>query len=380
MKHLIFTVTNDLNFDQRMIRICSTLAENGYRITLVGRKKKNSQPTENQPFTQKRLSLFFEKGFAFYAEYNLRLFFFLILKPAHLICSIDLDTLPAGYFSARLSGKKIIYDAHEYFTEVPEVVERPKVKKVWSKIADFFIPKVDGAYTVGEGLRLIFEKEYKVNFDLVRNMPFGKRTKKTANFSKKAETKILFYQGALNDGRGLEEMISAMTELPNCQLRLAGEGDLSKELRQLAIDLKVTDRVHFLGWVLPKDLPKLTDEADIGLNLLQNKGLNYYYSLANKFFDYAQSGIPSINMQFPEYQALTKEFETAILIPDLKKETIVAAVQQLSNNPVVYEKLQSNCQVAAAVWNWETESQKLIKFYEKIFNHGKSTNTASINF
>ena len=402
MKQLMFTVTNDLNFDQRMIRICSALTKEGYETILIGRLKKNSQLLVNQPFKQKRLSIFFERGFLFYAEFNLRLFFFLLFKKADLICSVDLDTLPAGWLAARLSGKKITYDAHEYFSEVPELVERPIIKKVWEFIADFFVPKTDGAYTVGEGLKGIFEEKFGIEFEVIRNMPVtgdGRRItvngeRRTANGGRgtgdgrrvtgdgsqrydlkkeKDETFKLFYQGALNDGRGLEEMIQAMTGLPNCELHLAGEGDLSGKLRQLVKDFGVEDRVRFLGWVLPRDLKKLTLEADIGLNLLKNKGLNYYYSLANKFFDYARAGVPSVNMQFPEYAALAKEFETAVLIPDLKKATIIKAVQQLIENPVKYERLRANCKLAAEVWNWENESEKLINFYKKILRNGKST-------
>ena len=76
--HVIFTVTNDLSYDARMHRICGTLTANGYGVTLVGRALPYSTPLKDRPFGQKRLHCFFQKGFPFYAEYNLRLFFFLL--------------------------------------------------------------------------------------------------------------------------------------------------------------------------------------------------------------------------------------------------------------------------------------------------------------
>ena len=66
------------------------------------------------------------------------------------------------------------------------------------------------------------------------------------------------YQGALNTGRGLEAAIAAMQLIDNMQLWLAGEGDLSAELRQLAVELGVQDKVHFLGFVSPDDLKTRT--------------------------------------------------------------------------------------------------------------------------
>ena len=74
MKHLLFTVTNELNYDQRMIRICSSLSMNGYLVTLIGRENNNSPKLTQQTFQQKRLFCFFNKGKWFYIEYKIFLF------------------------------------------------------------------------------------------------------------------------------------------------------------------------------------------------------------------------------------------------------------------------------------------------------------------
>ena len=79
-KIIYFTVTNDLSYDQRMQKICGSLAQAGYKTTLVGRKLKSSQPLTQRAFQQKRISCIFNKGKLFYAEYNFRLFFYLLLK------------------------------------------------------------------------------------------------------------------------------------------------------------------------------------------------------------------------------------------------------------------------------------------------------------
>lgn len=86
---IIFTVTNDLVHDQRMIRICSTMTELGYEVQLIGRKQKKSTPISSQPYEQTRFRLFFESGKLFYVEYNLRLLIFLLFRKFDAICSID---------------------------------------------------------------------------------------------------------------------------------------------------------------------------------------------------------------------------------------------------------------------------------------------------
>jgi glycosyltransferase involved in cell wall biosynthesis len=359
---IIFTVTNDLSYDQRMQRICSTLAEKGHSVLLVGRKLPTSIPLDALSFDQKRLTCFFNKGFLFYAEYNLRLFFLLLFARYDAVCSIDLDTLGAGCFATIIRGKKRVFDAHEYFTEVPEVVHRPFVRAFWASVARICLPFYRHAYTVGPALARIFEAKYGLKFGVVRNVPLrSKEVPLSPN-----PVKQLLYQGALNEGRGIEVLLEAMQKLDNLQLVLAGEGDLSKALRQRASDLGLGERVVFLGYVKPDDLKTLTAQAWLGLNLLENRGQSYYYSLANKFFDCVQAMVPVLTMDFPEYRSLNEEYEVAVLLKELSSDSVVNAIQFLLENPSEYEKLRANCQKARESWNWEQEQQVLLRIWESV--------------
>ena len=362
-KKLIFTVTNDLNYDQRMIRICSSLSKNGYEVLLVGRRKKSSLAIVEQTFAQKRLYCYFEKGKWFYMEYNLRLFFFLLFQKFDLVCGIDLDSLLPALWVARLKGKLCVYDAHEYYTESPEIVNRGLIKKIWTLVGAITIPKVDGAYTVCQSLATIIGGRYGITFDLIRNMPFAIPPQKE---DLRPNEKVLLYQGALNDGRGLPELITAMKSIDGAILWLAGEGDLSKTLRKQVIDLALENKVKFLGYVLPAELKNYTQKAHIGLNLLENKGLSYYYSLANKAFDYIQSEKPAIHMDFPEYRSLNEEYETSVLLPDLKIENIIKAISELVSDEEKYQRLKENTKAAKIVYNWEKEEKELLRIYNKL--------------
>ncbi len=373
---IIFTVTNDLTYDQRMQRICTTLSESNYEVWLIGRKLSHSKALPYFPFQTKRLNCFFKKGAVFYAEYNIRLFLFFIFNRFDAICSIDLDTILSGFYAVKLKNKIQIYDAHEYFTEVPELVERPKIKAVWERIADKTIPNIPYAYTVGEGLQKIFSARYGTPFDVFRNVPFAinddieqsEIQRVIAEYHIQITSKkIILYQGALNDGRGIEETIMAMQFIENAELWLAGEGDLSNVLRQLTKDLKLEHKVKFLGFVLPRDLKAITQLSNIGLNLLQNKGLNYYYSLANKCFDYIQAEKPALHRNFPEYQAINEQFEIGILLEDLETETIAHSLRQLLDNDLIYNNLRINCRKAKTVFTWEKEGRRLVDFYDGIF-------------
>ncbi len=347
-----------------MIRICSTLVTAGYDVLLVGRKRKNSEELTERPFAQKRFSCIFDKGFLFYAEYNLRLFLFLMKRDVDLINSIDLDTLSAGALVAGFRDKKLVYDAHEYFTEVPELVGRPLVKTFWAQIASIYIPKVDAAYTVSKGLQDIFESKYKTKFSLVRNLPFAKGQE---GLEKRfTNPKVILYQGAVNAGRGLREMIIAMEEMPQYRLHIIGEGDLSSELRELVRYRKLEDKVKFLGFVKPENLVEYTSKAWIGINLLENKGLSYFFSLANRTFDFVQSGLPAIHMNFPEYKVIQEKYKIGLLLDDLKTESIVAAVLRFEEESF-YRDVKLNCLIASKELTWEREQENLLEVYKGCF-------------
>jgi hypothetical protein len=188
--HIYFTVTNDLTYDQRMNRICTSLAENGYEVTLVGRLRKTSISIQEKPFRQKRLKCFFDKGFLFYAEYNLRLFFYLLKQKLDGICAIDLDTIVPCLLISQLKRIKRIYDAHEYFTEMKEVMTRPVVQKFWIFIERVCVPKYKNGYTVSEGLAMEFEKKYNSDFAVIRNLPVLKPLRSST------KEPFIVYQGA----------------------------------------------------------------------------------------------------------------------------------------------------------------------------------------
>jgi len=139
----------------------------------------------------------------------------------------------------------------------------------------------------------------------------------------------------------------------------------------LVKELDLEKQVKFLGYIQPHELKEITKKAHLGVNLLQNKGLNYYYSLANKFFDYIQAQKPSLNMNFPEYATIIKEHPVGLLLDDLAPETIVDSIQKLIDTPDLYHNLQQNCLQARTIFVWEKEALKLEAFYENVFKDNK---------
>ncbi len=358
---IFFTVTNELNFDQRMIRICSSLANAGYQVTLVGVQRKGAAALVPQPFAQKRLPVFFAKGKLFYAEFNLRLFFYLLTKKMDGICAIDLDTIFPCYFNSLLKKIPRIYDAHELFCEMKEIAERPRIYNTWKWIERKTVPHFTYGYTVNQPIADEFKKMYGVHYEVIRSIALFNPAQQTVK-----KEKFILYQGAVNEGRCFEALLPAM-KLVNAPLIVCGTGNFMDHARQIATELKLGDKVIFKGTLLPADLREITNKAYIGLTLFEKGALSNYYSLANRFFDYIHSGVPQLCVNYPVYREINNLHHIAVLIDEPDSASIANALNSLLEDDETWDRLHINCITAGKTLNWQNEEIKLIAFYKNIF-------------
>ncbi|MDZ4810714.1 MAG: glycosyltransferase [Bacteroidota bacterium] len=362
MKRIYFTVTNDLTYDQRMHRICTSLAENGYVVTLVGRKLPSSLPLAEKKFAQKRIRCWFNKTKWFYAEYNIRLFFFLLFKKMDAICAIDLDTILPCLRISRWKRIPRIYDAHELFTELKEVISRPAIQKVWTRIERRAVPKFKHGYTVSESIAQEFKRRYKVDYKTIRNVPVLQPLT-----NDKQTERFILYQGAVNEARGLEYLIPAM-QWVNSKLVICGDGNFMEQLKKLVSDYKLEEKVELQGMLSPDKLREISQKAFIGVAVPEKEGLNQYLALPNKLFDYIHAGLPQVTVNYPEYRKINSQFEVAVLLDDISPKRIAEALNNLLMDDVLYKRLKENCLKARELLNWQQEEKKLISFYHTILN------------
>jgi glycosyltransferase involved in cell wall biosynthesis len=349
-----------------MHRICGSLAKNGYAVTLVGRKFSSSLPiTDTSPdpgqFRQKRIRCWFTKTKWFYAEYNIRLFLFLLFKKMDAVCAIDLDTILPCLYISRCKRIRRIYDAHELFTEMKEVMTRPAVQKTWMKIEKKAVPKFKWGYTVSESIAEEFNHRYQVDYKTIRNVPVLQSLEET----EQAERFIL-YQGAVNEARGLEYLVPAMQWI-NSKLVICGDGNFMQQLKNLISNYKLEEKIELMGMLSPDKLREVSQKAYIAVAVPEKEGLNQYLALPNKLFDYIHAGIPQVTVNYPEYRKINKQFEIAVLLDDISPRKIAEAINNLLTDDVVYQKLKNNCRKAREILNWQQEEKKLIHFYQSVF-------------
>ncbi|NCI47045.1 glycosyltransferase family 4 protein [Sediminibacterium sp. WSJ-3] len=345
-----------------MHRICGSLFNAGYDVWLVGRKMRGSVPVIKRNFRQKRLHCFFSRSFLFYAEYNLRLFCFLLFAPKAILCAIDLDTILPVYFTSVLRKTKRVYDAHELFTEQKEVVSRKRIHAFWLAVERFAVPRFPKGYTVNAMLAGIFRERYGVVYAVIPNYPL---LTDAAAPDRQHREPCFIYQGAVNEGRCFETLIPAMKQVP-AGLLICGTGNFLAQAMELVKLHGLEEKIRFGGNRLPGDLPELTAQAYAGITLFEAAGLNQYYSLSNRFFDYIMAGIPQLCVNYPLYKAINDQYDIMYPINNTDSESIANGLNKLLNDHALYKRLREHCQLAREGLNWLKVAPKLISFYQQL--------------
>jgi glycosyltransferase involved in cell wall biosynthesis len=353
-----------LSYDQRMDRICTSLAENGYEVVLVGRQLPSSLPLTQKKFSQKRIRCWFHKKKWFYAEYNIRLFFYLLCKKMDAICAIDLDTILPCLRVSRIKKIPRVYDAHELFTEMKEVITRPAIQKTWTRIEKKAVPAFENGYTVSESIAEEFQKRYNVSYKTIRNVP---RLQPVYSPTESPTEKFIIYQGAVNEARGLEWLVPAM-QWVNAKLLICGDGNFMEQLKELIADHRLENKIELTGMLSPEALREKAANAYIGVAVPEKQGLNQWLALPNKLFDYIHAGLPQVTVNYPEYRKINNQFEVAVLLDDISPQRIAEALNNLLSDDVLYGRLKANCMKAREVFNWQQEEKKLLAFYQSLFN------------
>lgn len=345
------------------------MQEAGFDVLLVGRRQRKSPPMDIRPYKSHRMKLIFEKGPLFYAEYNMRLFLFLLFYRANCLLSNDLDTLLPNFWISRLKRIKLIYDSHEYFTEVPELVNRPKVQKVWKRIEEYVVPKLPEMITVCKSIADMFHEKYGIDVHVIRNIPMRKMLPSPATREEVGldpEKHILLLQGSgINIHRGSEELVEAMRYLDDCQLVIIGGGDVLPILKEKVAQNHWDEKVKFFPRMPYQKMMAITQLAELGFTLDKDTNLNYRFSLPNKLFDYIQAGVPVVASHLVEIERIVRNYNIGTFVENHDPQSIAETIENALNDKDSLALWKQNLTIAARELCWENEEKVLLDIYEK---------------
>jgi glycosyltransferase involved in cell wall biosynthesis len=282
----------------------------------------------------------------------------------------DAAMLVPGWLGARPSRARLVYDSHELATGVPYR------ERFWAwlvaAIERLAVPRCDLVITVSDGIAETLQARYRLAARpvVVRNLPDP--AERDPDFEAPdlwrqldldAGSTLVLHLGAAAPDRGCEALVGAMSALPEAHLLFLGADDSGfvRELRGLAQDRQVADRVHFRSSVPVGQIRAHTRQASVGVSLLEDSCENHRLALPNKVFEYIAAGIPVVAADLPELRRLLDRRPGAVLVDTGDEQAVAAAL---------VEAMAAEAAAAPAGPEWPEDAARLVAAYAALAGTG----------
>jgi glycosyltransferase involved in cell wall biosynthesis len=379
----VHVAMNWVNHSTRMLKQTASILEAGLaeKIYLVGKWEPSVPESEDlgdgreivrlKPWSGRlpKNSLF---GLLVQIELTIRLLVFCRkIKPTVIQCHW-IEALPVGYLYRRTISKQtlIVYDAHELETEKYGVHNTFK-KPLYQWLERLAIHSADHVVVVSPSIARWYEREYGLkNLSIVRNIPSRRYSVPQAQqvdfrrtFDIREDEIIFIYQGRLAPARGLEMIMEAFASLPRrFHIIFMGFGPLESEVREFC---RKYENTHFQPAVPSEKILSYSRAADVGLSLIENACLSYFYCLPNKLFEYVLSGVPVVVSDFPDMGEIVSGYRCGWAV-EPSAEGLRQTIMHMSLTDLARKK--ANAQEASSKLAWRFEAATLVAAYRGLFD------------
>jgi hypothetical protein len=278
----------------------------------------------------------------------------------------DLDTLPAAYIISRITGSKLVYDAHELFNELYS--DYTHSLKVWLKLLEgWLMPRCDATYTVNSDIAEVMRDRYGVLPEVVMNCPYYCTVTRTRTG---VHEPYIIYLGSYQEERCIESVIKSIKwwENHDWKLFLRGWGGYENYLRRIAREFTDDTECVFLEPVPTDKIVESLVEFDIGIiPYPPHKTLNNKYSSPNKIFEYMMAGVvPIVPYGSVTMEHIVDEIGVNVRFESCVDHSIAIAIDTLICDPQFGEYRERCLELAKNKYNWGSQCLPVIGFYSEL--------------
>jgi glycosyltransferase involved in cell wall biosynthesis len=134
-------------------------------------------------------------------------------------------------------------------------------------------------------------------------------------------------------------------------------------LEKLVLKENLSAKVTFTGRLSLEELAQLTPQADLGLSIEEDLGLNYRFALPNKLFDYIQAQVPVLVTNLPEMAAIVTRCQIGEITPSLEPKILADKIIYALTDKKQRSVWQKNLEKAARELTWENEEKVLQEIF-----------------
>ncbi|MBS0274822.1 MAG: glycosyltransferase family 4 protein [Proteobacteria bacterium] len=289
----------------------------------------------------------------------------------------DLVTLSCGYRLARLTGARLIYDAHELETHTNYWSLSDSHRRWIAFYEEALSRQTDAVITVCDSISDWLHSRYKIarpvvvhnspDFSHAENTTPEKGTLRDALGLCK-DTPLAIYVGSVTLDRGIEECVRAMQFAPNLHFAFVGPrySETEKNIRQISDELGVRDRIHLVNPVPPAEVTQFISDADCSVVAIQNVCLSYYFCFPNKLLESVLAGIPVVVARLIELENFVRKFKVGLVADETDPKALARAmVEVIENKDKFRPDLETRSEILLQ-YGWETQRARLLELYHKL--------------
>jgi glycosyltransferase involved in cell wall biosynthesis len=350
-------------FDTRTYNFYTSLSKNGFDVSVISFSWQNNKKSDNK--NVKVIQIKRHPSILFYFKFAVRTLINLFSFKADIYIADDIYTLPFIVIAGKIFHAKIIYDSREVYMHLAGLKQKKLTQNFIRAIEKFFIRYVDLTLAVGELDRIYIQKYYDLlNTLVIRNLPLCKKPDNAVDYRKMfnlpADSKIIVYQGMILHGRGLKIILPILDRLDNAYLVIIGDGDQKEFYESLTEELKLNNKVFFIGLKTQNELTNFTAGADMGLSIIEDLSLSYYYALPNKLFEYVMAEVPVIVSNMPQMKEIVDKYHVGVCVNHNDSDEITKVINYYLQNEKSLLELKENCKKASEELCWEKEIESLL--------------------
>jgi glycosyltransferase involved in cell wall biosynthesis len=348
-----------------------------HKIHILGISKSDLERTQSlsNSITINRIRTFFKntdmnrfKRYLSFFEFFIKVLFKAPKFKPNIINCHSIHVLPAGVILKMFTNCKLIYDTHELETEVTGTKGILKVlAKTVEKICVYF---TDEIIVVNDSIAEFYKKTYPskniTSIYLLPEMNAERQSVKNIlrkKFNIPSDHLIFIFQGYFTIPKGALDVLNTFKTLPKYKhIVFLGNGPLMDEIIR---ESKNHSNIHHHPMVSTMELLTYTEDADVGIAVVQNTSLSYYYISPNKLFEYLIAGIPIIATNLPEMRKVVNETKSGWLIEPGRKN-LFDLINEMTKDEIRAKKMNLN--KLDKKYSWESEKQKYIPLFNRVLN------------
>lgn len=378
MKSIIMLLTNAFDPDPRVHQEAKSLVEHGHSVTIICWDREYKKPAfeiiDGIRIERIYVRSTHARGITqvfFLPLFWLKAFFRIIGRRFDIIHCHDFDTLPLGFFIAKLRRRKIIYDAHESFADMLYDALPKWTTNLIRLTETQLIRKIDLLITVGSILEDEFKKRGAKRTCVVGNW---KRledfniapelaTKKKKELGISENKLVISYIAWFTRDQKLQELLEAVSLCPNVHLIIGGDGPCRNMVEKAA---KINSNITFLGYLKSCEIPLYTAIADVIVYCFDSRNPNSRFSAPNKLFEALAAGRAIITSDFGEIGKITKEEQCGVALNKLTARSLQDVFISISQNGFLGKFKQNSLLIGRNIYNWEKAEKILFSEYLEI--------------